>query len=431
MGLAAKLDVSDSSIQAATAVFERLLQRYGKRDFDVRFWDGSTWAADAPRFTFVFPHPGSVRAMFEAPSELSLGEAYVRGDFDIEGDMEAAIAFGHFLLHDDRSPVDTLRLATMLHALPPPPHTALGHTGPHLLGWRHSKHRDRQAIQYHYDIPADFYELWLDRRMVYSCAYFRTPQDDLETAQENKLDHICRKLRLKTGEKLLDIGCGWGGLLIHAARWYGVRAMGITLSKSQAAIARERIADSALADRCHVELCDYRDVAGEQFDKIVSVGMFEHVGRSHFADYFAKARRLLKPGGVFLNHAIAYSATYVRKGPSFIDAYVFPDGDLVPLNVTLQAAEQAGFEVRDVESLREHYVLTLRHWVKRLEAQAGKARQITNDATYRIWRLYMAGSALAFRMGRLSVFQTLLSRPEHGDSGLPLTREDWYSTQGQ
>jgi cyclopropane-fatty-acyl-phospholipid synthase len=431
MGLAAKLDVSDSSIHAATAFFDRLLQRYGPRDFDVRFCDGSTWAADAPRFTLVLTHPGSMRAMFEAPSELSLGEAYARGDFDVDGDMEAAIAFGHFLLNDDRSAVDKLRLATMLHALPPPPHTAIPHAGPRLLGWRHSKYRDRQAIQYHYDIPADFYKLWLDRRMVYSCGYFNTPEDDLETAQENKLDHLCRKLRLKAGETLLDIGCGWGGLILHAARRYGVRALGITISESQAAIASKRIAESGLGEQCRVEMCDYRDVYGEQFDKIVSVGMFEHVGRSRFAEYFAKAWQLLKPGGVFLNHAIAYSATYVRKGPSFIDTYVFPDGDLVPLNVTLQAAEQAGFEVRDVESLREHYVLTLCQWIKRLETQAGKARQITNDATYRIWRLYMAGSAFAFRIGRLNVFQTLLSRPDHGNSGLPLTRDDWYCAEGQ
>jgi cyclopropane-fatty-acyl-phospholipid synthase len=276
-------------------------------------------------------------------------------------------------------------------------------------------------------LPPEFFQLFLDSRMVYSCAYFKTPQDGLERSQEQKLDHICRKLRLKAGERLLDIGCGWGGLILHAVRNYGVRALGITLSEQQAATARERIAQAGCEKQCEVQLRDYRDLDGrDSFDKIVSVGMFEHVGRSQFAEYFSKAWQLLKPGGVFLNHAIAYAATYHRKGASFIDRYVFPDGDLVPLNVALQAAEETGFQVRDVENLREHYVLTLRHWGQRLEAHADKARQLTNDATYRIWRLYMAGSAYAFRIGRLNVFQTLLSRPANGDSKLPLTRDDWY-----
>jgi cyclopropane-fatty-acyl-phospholipid synthase len=263
--------------------------------------------------------------------------------------------------------------------------------------------------------------------MVYSCAYFAKPEEDLDTAQVRKLDYICRKLRLRPGERLLDIGCGWGGLIMHAAAQYGVEAVGITLSVPQAELARKRLHESELNNRCRVEVCDYRDLeTNQQYDKIVSVGMFEHVGEELLPEYFRRACRLLRPGGVFLNHGIAYSANYRRRGPSFTDRYVFPDGELLPISTSLRAAELSGFEVRDVESLREHYALTLHHWVRRLEARAEEARCITNDATYRIWRLYMAGAAHGFRTGRLNLYQTLLARPRHGDSGLPLTREDWY-----
>jgi cyclopropane-fatty-acyl-phospholipid synthase len=241
-----------------------------------------------------------------------------------------------------------------------------------------------------------------------------------------KLDYICRKLRLRPGERLLDIGCGWGGLIVHAAAHYDVEAVGITLSVPQAEVARERLRESGLNPRCRVEVCDYRDLEpGQPYDKIVSVGMFEHVGEELLPEYFRRAFGLLRPGGVFLNHGIACSAIYRRQGPSFTDRYVFPDGDLVPINTSLRAAELSGFEVRDVEGLREHYALTLHHWVRRLEAHAEEARRITNDATYRIWRLYMAGSAHGFRIGRLNLYQTLFARPLRGQSGLPLTREDW------
>jgi cyclopropane-fatty-acyl-phospholipid synthase len=264
--------------------------------------------------------------------------------------------------------------------------------------------------------------------MVYSCAYFNTPEDDLDAAQLRKLDYICRKLRLRAGERFLDVGCGWGGLILHAAKYYNVDALGITLSAPQAEVASERIRRAGLESKCRVTVCDYRELAGgEPFDKIASVGMFEHVGEKLLSTYFSQAWQLLKPGGVLLNHGISYSATYHRRGPSFIDRYVFPDADLVPVSSSLQAAENSGFEVRDVESLREHYALTLRRWVRRLEDQADEARRITNDATYRIWRIYLAGSAHGFCSGRLNVYQTLLSKPSvRGQSGLPLTREDWY-----
>jgi cyclopropane-fatty-acyl-phospholipid synthase len=265
--------------------------------------------------------------------------------------------------------------------------------------------------------------------MVYSCAYFESPGDDLDTAQEQKLDAICRKLRLSAGQRLLDVGCGWGGLVMHAATHYGVTATGITLSQPQADLANARIAEMGLADLCRVEVQDYREASPkEKYDALVSVGMFEHVGEAWLPAYFSQAWRLLRPGGVFLNHGIARDTVERRiLGPSFSKTYVFPDGELVPIHVTLQAAEEAGFEVRDVESLREHYAMTLRHWVGRLESHHEQALHFVDEPTYRVWRLFMSGSARGFAIGKLNLYQALLVRPGVGGrSGLPLTRDDWY-----
>jgi len=238
-------------------------------------------------------------------------------------------------------------------------------------------------VTYHYDVSNDFYALWLDQRMVYSCAYFQHRNADLESAQENKLDYICRKLRLHPGQRLLDIGCGWGGLVIYAAQHYGVEALGITLSRPQADLASARIAEAGLSERCRVIVRDYREVDEPgSVDALVSVGMFEHVGMALLPEYFARAWRLLKPGGVFLNHGIASCPTVKPlRGRTFSNTYVFPDGELEPINVTLHAAEEAGFEVRDVESLREHYNLTLRHWVQRLKAHHEQALQYMDEPT--------------------------------------------------
>jgi cyclopropane-fatty-acyl-phospholipid synthase len=289
--------------------------------------------------------------------------------------------------------------------------------------------RDRQAVTYHYDVSNAFYSLWLDKRMVYSCAYFTSPDDDLDTAQEKKLDYLCRKLRLQHGNRMLDIGCGWGGLVIHAARNYGVEAHGITLSGPQADLANERIRQMGLSAHCKVEVRDYREMdAPESYDKLVSVGMFEHVGEPLLREYFQAAFRLLRPGGTFLNHGIASnSGIPAIPGPSFSDYYIFPDGELLPLGTTLHAAEAIGFEVRDVECLREHYVLTLRKWLERLDSRREDVCGATEERTYRLWRLYLAGATHKFRTGRNSVYQTLLSKPFHGNSGLPLTRGDWYA----
>lgn len=428
MGLLKKSLLAETPAVLCAEFLDALLADYPKRDFQVRLWDGTTCGTESqPRFTLVLQHPGALRSMFSSPSELTLGEAYINNDYDIEGNIEAAFDFADYLLGQERSLFQNLDLAARLQRLPRIDGPRAGLHLVKLRGAAHSKDRDRLAVRYHYDQPPEFYALWLDPRMVYSCAYFATPDEDLDTAQVRKLDYICRKLRLRPGERLLDIGCGWGGLIVHAAAHYGVEAVGITLSVPQAEVARERLRESGLNPRCRVEVCDYRDLEpGQPYDKIVSVGMFEHVGEELLPEYFRRAFGLLRPGGVFLNHGIACSAIYRRQGPSFTDRYVFPDGDLVPINTSLRAAELSGFEVRDVEGLREHYALTLHHWVRRLEAHAEEARRITNDATYRIWRLYMAGSAHGFRIGRLNLYQTLFARPLRGQSGLPLTREDWY-----
>ncbi len=306
-------------------------------------------------------------------------------------------------------------------------------------GRRHSLRRDAEAIQSHYDLGNEFYALWLDPAMVYSCACFPTGVESLAEAQRAKLDHICRKLRLRSGERLLDIGCGWGGLILHAAREYGVQAFGITLSPSQADWASDRIRDAGLADRCIVEVRDYRSLAGlPPFDKVVSVGMCEHVGRERLADYFAAAWAALRPGGLFLNHCIvsgqdpASGKRGIRKRlwreGRFTDRHVFPDGQLPLLGPMLAVAERQGFETRDVESLREHYALTLRHWVRRLEHAREEAMALTSAETYRTWRIYMANSARQFAAGRLGLVQALLARPDaEGMVPLPPTRADLYA----
>jgi cyclopropane-fatty-acyl-phospholipid synthase len=395
----------------------------------VRLWDGSLWPDPSPRpATLALKHPGASRAMFLAGNEAALAEAYLYDDLDIEGDIEAAHDLAEALLKKVARLSDRLRLALVLLRLPAgrAPH---GGRGPaRLTGRRHSIERDRQAISYHYDISNDFYRLFLDQRMVYSCAYFADEAESLDAAQERKLDYICRKLRLRPGQRLLDIGCGWGGLAMHVAQHYGADVTGITLSEPQAKLANERIAAVGLDARCRVLVQDYREVEGV-YDALVSVGMFEHVGEALLPEYFERARALLRPKGVFLNHGIARNALAPREGRrSFSNAYVFPDGELTPISATLRVAEACGFEVRDVESLREHYALTLRHWVRRLEANHVQALRYVKEPTYRVWRLFMSASAHGFASGQLNVYQTLLvKRGDRGESGLPLQRADWYT----
>jgi cyclopropane-fatty-acyl-phospholipid synthase len=288
----------------------------------------------------------------------------------------------------------------------------------------------------------DFYALWLDPSMLYTCAYYRKESDDLATAQINKLNHICRKLRLTAGERFLDIGCGWGGLVMHAAEHYGVEATGITLSAAQAEWAQKRIAEKGFGDRCRVEVMDFRDLpVNARFDKISSVGVTEHVPENRQPDYFAHVFQALEAGGLFLNHCEVSTRAARRtnrlgerigrwlwKRDQFIDKYVFPDAKLIPLASVIRSAESVGFEVRDVESLREHYMMTLRAWVRGLERRKAEAIKLVGDRTYRVWRLYMSAGAFGFRSAGLNIVQTLLAKPrENGKSNVPLTRDDIYS----
>ena len=407
----------------------------GVRKVGVRLWDGTRWPDAMPRpATLVLQHPGALRVMFLPGTELALAEGYLYDDFDIEGQIEAVFDLAQAISSATLGWRKKLHAGRELLALPVVPRGTRSQRGPaRLSGARHSLERDRRAIAYHYDVSNDFYALWLDRRMVYSCAYFGSPDDDLDAAQERKLDYLCRKLRLRPGQRLLDIGCGWGGLVLYATQRYGVDAIGITLSQPQAELANERIAAAGLTGRAQVRVQDYREVDEPGgYDALVSVGMLEHVGARLLPTYFTQAGRLLRQGGVFLNHGIACCATEKPlASPSFNDTYVFPDGELTPINVTLRAAEETSFEVRDVESLREHYALTLRHWVRRLEAQHDQALRSVDEQTYRVWRLFMSGSAHGFAHGRLNVYQTLLVKPgATGESGLPLTRADWYTDRG-
>jgi cyclopropane-fatty-acyl-phospholipid synthase len=430
---------TEEEIELTTRILSELFDETTRHRVNFRLWDGTYWPDKNPRpVTLVLEHAGALRSMFFPGTEVGLGEAYIYDDFDIEGDIEQLFSIANNLVANVSGLTNKLKLGRYLLKLPEQ-HGRLrlsSRRGPaKLSGKVHTIVRDRQAVTYHYDVSNDFYSLWLDDRMVYSCAYFRSPMEDLNTAQTQKLEHICRKLRLKPGQHLLDIGCGWGGLILYAAKNYGVDATGITLSQPQADLANQRIQEAGLSDRCRVRVYDYRELGDvEKYEVMVSVGMFEHVGALMLPEYFSQAHRLLKPGGVFLNHGIAIGRR--TDGPSletsFSQAYVFPDGELVPIHESLKAAEESAFEVRDVESLREHYALTLRQWVNRLEVNHDKALRFVDEAIYRTWRLYMSASAYGFSTGQLTVYQTLLAKPDsNGTSGLPLTREDWYARKSK
>jgi cyclopropane-fatty-acyl-phospholipid synthase len=397
----------------------------------IRLWDGTLWPDERPRATtVVLNFPGALRTIFGSGNEMGLGEGYLRNEFDIEGSIEDVLLLADTLGLNRIGIGRKLVLARLLLQLPKTSAALTPRAPAQLSGQRHSPERDRQAVAYHYNASNQFYALWLDPQMVYSCAYFEQADDELAVAQTQKLDLICRKLRLRPGQKLLDLGCGWGALVIHAAKYFGVDATGITLSRPQVEWARRRITEENLAERCRVLECDYREVAAQPtYDAVASVGMFEHVGTNMLPEYFERAYALLQPAGVFLNHGIALNGRSWFPGKpvagkrNFIDTYVFPDGETVPLNYSLQIAEESGFEVRDVESLRDHYVLTTRAWVRRLEQQHQHALRMVDEATFRVWRLYLASSTHGFKTNRITVFQTLLAKPDaRGNTGLPLTR---------
>lgn len=435
MGTATAI-ANDDQVDRSLRFWDRLLEGYPRNDFSVRLWNGLTWPGNGnsrSRITLALNHPGALRNTFWPPTEANMGEGYIFGDYDLIGDAEGLFDVVDYLVSRQGEMSRWLDCARWLLFLPKGERPFQRRCAARLGGSVHSRVRDRKAIRYHYDVSNDFYALWLDKQMVYSCACFADPDEELEKAQERKLDLICRKLGLRSGDRFLDIGCGWGGLIIHAARRYGVRALGITLSKLQAELAEERIRAAGLGEQCRVEVMDYRELpACDRFDKIASVGMFEHVGKPKLEEYFKRALDLLKPGGLFLNHGISEALWRpASRGPSFVDRYVFPDGELLPICTTLKTAEEVGFEVRDLESLREHYAMTLRRWVRRLEARYGEAVVAADEVTYRIWRLFMAGSAHNFHTGLINVYQTLLLKPSGGPSTLPLCRSRWYRAKEQ
>jgi cyclopropane-fatty-acyl-phospholipid synthase len=417
----------------------------GTRPFAIRYWTGDVEPSrtGVPSATVVIARPGALRRMLLPPSELSIVEALMSGDVDVDGDLESLIGMAEEIRARIASPSIAARLAWHLFRLPSesapsPVRASRAAETVQRDGHAHQPARDRAAIRYHYDVGNDFYALWLDARMVYSCAVYEhevDPEEGLAQAQVAKLDLVCRKLGLRPGDRLLDVGCGWGALVIHAAEHYGVNAVGITLSDAQAALASERIAAAGIADRCRVEIRDYRALAPlGPFDRISSVGMVEHVGIAKLPEYFAALYAALRPGGLLLNHGIVSVNAARPAGPwswlerrlwkrdAFIDQYVFPDARLTTLAPVIALGEAAGFETRDVESLREHYARTLRAWVRRLERRRDDAVRLADLRTYRTWRLYMSASAWGFAQGSINVVQTLFAKPNAGKAEVPLRR---------
>jgi cyclopropane-fatty-acyl-phospholipid synthase len=411
----ASAPTTDQAAAGHIREFHQALRSVSGTSLPIRLPDGSELGpADAP-FRLVLNHWWSLRLIWLPPYDLRAGEAYVEGHIDIEGDIEAAMAAAAWLGTIPGGLGARRRLVQPLLRLPSPPRRTHARRA-RLHGRRHSKARDRAAIAFHYDLPDEFYKLFLDERQVYSCAYFLDPSESLDAAQARKLDLICRKLRLEPGQRLLDIGCGWGSLLLHAAERYGVSGVGVTLSSTQKHAADKRIAAAGLADRVEVRLEDYRDL-DDQFDAVASVGMFEHVGPENLSGYFAAAHRLTRPGGLFLNHGITLGDPRKEmsgKARTFTSTYVFPDGGLVPAWRAVKELELAGFELVDVEQLRRNYAHTLRNWVRRIEANREQAVRVTSETDYRIWRAYMSGSAVGFDAGHLGVIQML------GSKGHPL-----------
>tara|TARA_R100001143_G_scaffold14998_2_gene17033 strand:- start:190 stop:1377 length:1188 start_codon:yes stop_codon:yes gene_type:complete len=375
----------------------------------LRLWDGKEIdMGPAPSVTLEIRDPGLIPRLAH-PSLALLGGAYVEGKLDLHGPLEEVIRIG-----DEIS-------------------RALGDAHPQLpVREAHDKATDAEAISYHYDLSNAFYQLWLDRDMVYSCGYFETGCEDLDQAQQAKLRHLCRKLRLQPGDRLLDVGCGWGGLARFAAREYGAQVFGITLSAEQLRLGRERVAAEGLEGRVQLELLDYRDLPTDgQFDKVVSVGMFEHVGHANLPMYCQQLAAVVRPGGLVLNHGITSRHTDGRPvahgAGEFIDRYVFPHGELPHLVEIGACISESGLEIVDVESLRLHYARTLQLWSERLESRLEEAQQLIPERALRIWRVYLAGCAYGFRRNWINLHQILASKPlPDGSHELPWTRADLY-----
>jgi cyclopropane-fatty-acyl-phospholipid synthase len=402
----------------------------------IRCWDGSSLGPPSSSAIIHINSPNAFRRLLYAPNELGLGRAYVAGEIDISGDVFQALRLRDLLARQHpRAEIKlgisgwrrALRAARDIGAigrpLPPPPQEA------RLRGPLHSRRRDAQAVSHHYDVSNDFYRLILGRTMTYSCAYFEAGASSLDDAQTAKHELVSRKLGLRPGMRLLDVGCGWGSMLIHAARHHDIEGVGVTVSKRQAEFAAKRVAEEGFADRIEIRLQDYRDVRDGPYDAISSIGMFEHVGIARLSGYFSNLYGLLSHEGRLLNHAISRPPGRVELSKkTFISRYVFPDGELQEVGSVVTAMQTQGFEVRDVESLREHYALTLRQWVTNLEREWDRAIDIADAPRARIWRLYMAGSVLGFEAGRINVHQVLgVKTRNRGLSGMPLTRSAYLS----
>jgi cyclopropane-fatty-acyl-phospholipid synthase len=419
---------------SVASVMGPLLARLLGESLSIRFefWDGSTTGPSDAAGAVVVRRESALRRLVWAPGELGLARAFVSGDIDVEGNMIEVVdaLSGHVVKGNiDSGPIAALaavRSALRLHAIGPPLPAPVEEIRPR--GIRHSRQRDARAIGHHYDVGNDFYRIVLGEAMTYSCARFTHDGATLTEAQAAKHELICRKLGLPdlNEPRLLDVGCGWGSMVMHAARHHGARAVGITISTEQAGEAKRRVDEAELSDRVEIRLQDYRDLAGEHFDAISSIGMFEHVGVAKTAEYFTTLHGLLRPRGRLLNHAISSVGGSRLHRRSFLNRYVFPDGELQDVGDTVLAMERAGFEVRDVESLREHYALTLRQWVANLEGEWDRAVGLVGEGRARVWRLYMAASAIGFEDGGVNVHQILGVVPdERARSGMPRTRDAW------
>jgi cyclopropane-fatty-acyl-phospholipid synthase len=391
-----------------------IASRYGGRNLPIALVlpdGGRVPLSEAPEID-VYARTWQGLKALASPQLGSLARAYVHNDLDFTGGARRILGIAEALVGGINHGRDRLAARTR--------------------HWLNRRRGNKTNIQHHYDVSNTFYKMWLDERMVYSCAYFRTETDSLDQAQAQKLDHICRKLLLAPGEEFLDIGCGWGALILHAARAYGVRATGITLSQNQHDYVRQKIREAGLEDRVRVELRDYLDLPEDKaYDKIASIGMFEHVGISNYPRYFGKIRRVLKPGGLALNHGITHNwpgAASLGSGiGDFIEEYVFPGGQVAHVSRVIQGLATEGLELIDAEALREHYARTLWHWLDRLESNADAARKEVGEERFRVWRIYLAGSAHAFDRGWLSIFQLLAGKPlSDGRLPHPSTREYMY-----
>ena len=422
---------TDAAVEQSTRLLTALSEGY-TGNFTVQFWTGETWqpGTGESSFTIVLKQPGALRAMFWPFNKLGLGEAYIFDDFDIAGDILVFVVWLRHIvrLADTRGLFAKLNLLRALKKLPNQVNPRDGSLAGKPTEGDHSLAKDKEAISYTYDLPAPFYELFLDKNMQYTCSYFANPTESIDESQSRKLDYICKKLRLKPNEKYADFGCGWGGLIIHAAKQYGVHATGVTLSGAQADYAERKVAEAGLADRVKIVRCDYRhfERAGE-FDKASSVGMSEHIGVKNLPVFLGAIHKCLKPGGAYLHHAIMLRPnTPYPRWTAFARKYVFPNGELQTVIQTQAAAAQIGFEIRDIENLREHYVLTLEAWVRKLESNRDDVLKLVGDVSYRIFRLYMAGATMGFRSGVYGLNQCLFIKQDGDSAGLPLSRADWY-----